>query len=227
MTPPEMTCVVESGKPKNDEERIVALEDCLGREPLRRLQLRHARAERPYHTPATENVPEAMAVAHTTLTPNGIESPDRDARRRPASSMTTPIVFCASFVPCASATSAAPRPDLAHEEAAAVKLRGYVPRHGPNESRVAMSASAARDERREQRGTTTLEDDAQITAPEPTAASPRRDTPPIARATDDDGTLRYHVKRGSRRSRRRAPQRRSPVSPHPDRRSPWRSWRPR
>ena len=106
ITEPDATCVVDSAKPSALEARIVAAVDDSGREALRRLDIGEPLAERADDAPA----------AHV-----GAER-DRDAARRgsptvcgsvaavcqPAvisASVMTPIVFCASFVPWASATS--------------------------------------------------------------------------------------------------------------------------
>ena len=77
----------------------------LRREALRRLEVGHARAERPDHAPAARERPGCDGGRADDL------HPERDASsapRRPAATSArtiTPIVFCASFVPCASATS--------------------------------------------------------------------------------------------------------------------------
>ena len=105
MMPPETTCVVESEKPKYDDARIVddapvsAEKPCAASMSVTRVPSVLITRQPP------ENVPAAIAAAHTTLTQKG--TPASAPSRFPAISVsvTTPIVFCASFVPCARATS--------------------------------------------------------------------------------------------------------------------------
>src|SRR5262249_29448833 len=104
MTPPDTTCVVESEKPKYEDARIVVDDAVSAEKPCgERISVTRVPSVLITRQPP-ENVPSAIAVAHTILTQVG--TPASAERRPPATSVstTTPIVFCASFVPCASAT---------------------------------------------------------------------------------------------------------------------------
>src|SRR5262245_56285036 len=105
MTPPETTWVVDSENPKYDDARIV-VDDAVSAEKPWADSMSVTRVPSVLitrHPP--EKVPSAIAVAQTTLTQVG--TPASADSRPPATSVSTitPIVFCASFVPCASATS--------------------------------------------------------------------------------------------------------------------------
>ena len=85
-----------------------------------------------------ENVPSAIAVAQTILTQTGM--PASGASLPPATSVstTTPIVFCASFVPWASATI----------ELEAIWLK----RKPSSRSALARARQPVREHRRDERG---------------------------------------------------------------------------
>src|SRR5262245_40414247 len=104
MIPPDTTCVVESENPKYDEARIVVDDAVSAEKPWGDLiSVTLVPRVRITRQPP-EKVPSAIAVAQTNFTQNG--TPASGASRSLATSVrtTTPIVFCASFVPCASAT---------------------------------------------------------------------------------------------------------------------------
>src|SRR5215468_7499596 len=104
MIPPETVCVVESEKPKYDDARIV-VEDAVSAEKPCGDWISVTRVPSVLITrQPPENVPSAIAVAHTTLTHVGTLASADSLPPATSVSTTTPIVFWASFVPCASAT---------------------------------------------------------------------------------------------------------------------------
>ena len=108
-----------------------------------------------------------------------------------------PIVFCASFVPCASATSELVAIWLSRKPGRSRPLR-HVSASGRGD-RVSEERDAPQMKGAEQRRDDDLgEDPVQITAPIPTAAIIAPSTPPISACEEDDGMLKYHVTRFQR-----------------------------
>src|SRR5262245_23271056 len=104
MIPPETTCVVESENPKYDDERIAVAELVSAEKPCGdSISVTRVPSVLITRQPP-EYVPSAIAVAQANFTQVG--TPASSESRPPATRVrtTTPIVFCASFVPCASAT---------------------------------------------------------------------------------------------------------------------------
>src|SRR5262245_5079044 len=104
MIPPETTCVVESEKPKYDDERIAVAELVSAENPCgEAISVTRVPSVRITRQPP-EKVPRAIAVAHANFTQNGTPASAESSPPATSVSTITPIVFCASLVPCASAT---------------------------------------------------------------------------------------------------------------------------
>ena len=105
MTDPEATWVVERAKPRWLDARMVAAvlvsaaKPCAGLTSVRpRPRVRMMRQPPMY-------VPSAMARAQATITQSSDPLPAVCTPAAIRVSVMTPIVFCASLVPCARATS--------------------------------------------------------------------------------------------------------------------------
>src|SRR4051794_40539720 len=105
MTEPDATCVVERANPRCVDARIVvavltsAEKPCAGLTAVRPVPIVLMIRQPPVYVPA------AMARAHATITQVSGALPGSWTPAAMRVSVITPMVFCASFVPCASATS--------------------------------------------------------------------------------------------------------------------------
>jgi hypothetical protein len=105
MTEPDATWVVDSANPRCVDARIVAAVDvsaakpCAGFTSVRPVPRVLMMRQPPMY------VPSAIAMAHVTITHPCTSSPELCMPAATSVSVMTPIVFWASFVPCASATS--------------------------------------------------------------------------------------------------------------------------
>src|SRR3954447_17413556 len=107
MTPPEMTCVVDSGNPRWVAVNTTAApapeaeNPCAGSILMMRLPTVRMMRQPPTYVPA------AIALAEQTTTQVGTwKSVDEMSPWAMRASVMMPMVFCASFVPCASENSA-------------------------------------------------------------------------------------------------------------------------
>ena len=139
-----------------------------------------------------ENVPSATATAQLTFTQLGTPAPG--ASRSPATSVRTitPIVFCASFVPCASATSELESTWLSRKPVAVLSARRE--RVSRSATRVATIAAAPQTNGATSPGAATFEPRPPHRTPElPSATSTEPSTPPTRAWEDDDGIDLYQV----------------------------------
>ncbi len=104
ITPPLITCVVESGKPKWVEARITvapapwAENPCAASILMIRVPVVRMIRQPPQY------VPRAIAVAEETITQSGGSALAPRVPLATRARVITPIVFCASLVPCARAS---------------------------------------------------------------------------------------------------------------------------
>ena len=105
ITPPEITCVVESGKPKCDEARITAAPAPCAEKPCAGVHLDDPRAHGADDAPAARVGAERDRARRARSRPRSARRSRSRARLPLATSarVMTPIVFWASLVPCASA----------------------------------------------------------------------------------------------------------------------------
>ena len=105
ITAPEIVWVVESGKPTCEEARITRGARALGGEALGGVHLVDAAAHRLDDAPAADVGAERDRGRRETTTQVGTwKSSSEIVPLATSASVITPIVFCASFVPCASAS---------------------------------------------------------------------------------------------------------------------------
>ncbi|KZE40683.1 hypothetical protein AVW09_13905 [Microbacterium sp. T32] len=106
ITDPEATCVVERAKPRALDARIVAAVDVSAEKPCAGLtSVRPLPSVRMMRHPPMY-VPSAIVSAHASTTQICGSGSDADCQPTVMRArVMTPIVFCASFVPCARATS--------------------------------------------------------------------------------------------------------------------------
>src|SRR5664280_3384537 len=102
---PVATCVVESGRPMCDDVKITAddaicaAKPCCGVRFVNPLPIVRMIRQPPIM------VPSPIAIAHEATTHHGVEASARNVPLAINAKVTTPMVFCASLVPCANESS--------------------------------------------------------------------------------------------------------------------------
>ena len=198
MIAPEITCVVDSGKPTCEAERITAAPDGLAGEALRRIHLDDPAAHRLDDAPAADVGPGGDRARGRRRRPRSAPR-RRSAAGSPLATSARkmmPIVFCASLVPWASENRLAgddlPEPEAAVDRARPLPADDPVAdedRRGRRRTNASTGATSA--------GTMTFSTrpvaDARRSVP--SAASVEPTMPPISACEDDDGSPKYQVSR--------------------------------
>src|SRR3954471_14494150 len=194
MMPPEITWVVERGKPTCEAERMTAApapwaaNPCAGSILMMRLPIVRMMRQPPTYVPA------AIALAALTTTQVGMESVGCRFPFATRARKTMPIVFWASLVPCESENSA-PEIHWPWRKARETKPGGWRPvmRYVMTMPRPATSMASGGAISAGTMTFSTRPDP--LTALDPSATNAEPTTPPISACEDDEGSPNRHVAR--------------------------------
>ncbi len=103
--PPDATCVVDSAKPRCDDARIAVAVEVWAAKPWAGSMVVRPRPRVWVMRQPPRYVPSAIARPALTITQTGGAEPGASEPDVISASVMMPMVFCASFVPCASETS--------------------------------------------------------------------------------------------------------------------------